>query len=66
MNIVLNGEHHEVAAGSSLQGLLEALGLIGRRVAVEVNGEVVPRSVHGEHSLQPGDRVEIVHAIGGG
>ena len=46
--------------------VLQAEGLAGRRVAVEVNGAIVPRSRHGEHVLEPGDRVEIVHALGGG
>ena len=46
--------------------LLQLEGLAERRVAVEVNGEIVPRSRHGEHALADGDRVEIVHALGGG
>jgi sulfur carrier protein len=66
MDIMLNGEQRQVGLGSSVQDLLLALELINRRVAVEVNGEVVPRSAHGELRLQPGDEVEIVHAIGGG
>jgi sulfur carrier protein len=46
--------------------LLQAEGLGERRVAVEINGEIVPRSRHGEHALGEGDRIEIVHALGGG
>ena len=46
--------------------LLAAKNLAQRRVAVEVNGEIVPRGRHGEHRLQAGDKVEIVHALGGG
>ena len=48
------------------RALLQAEGLGERRVAVEVNGTIVSRSRHGEHSLADGDTVEIVHALGGG
>lgn len=66
MEIVLNGQALAVDAGVTVAALLEAQGLGERRVAVEVNGEIVPRGRHGEHALAPGDRVEIVHALGGG
>jgi len=66
MDIELNGRATEVAAGTSVQALLEAQGLGARRVAVEVNGEIVPRGQHASRELQPGDRIEIVHALGGG
>jgi len=46
--------------------LLEEMALTGKRLAVEVNLEIVPRSSHMTHMLRAGDRVEIVHAIGGG
>jgi sulfur carrier protein len=49
-----------------VSSLLDAAGYAGKRVAVEVNLEIVPRSVHATHLLADGDRVEIVHAIGGG
>ena len=49
-----------------MQALLEQLGLQGRRVAVELNHEIVTRSEHATRILMPDDRVEIVHAIGGG
>jgi len=65
-NVFLNGEPRALAAPSTVLELLQAEGLGARRVAVEVNGEIVPRSRHGEHALQAGDRVEIVHALGGG
>ncbi|HET7126213.1 MAG TPA: sulfur carrier protein ThiS [Lysobacter sp.] len=55
-----------MAPGATLAGLLEEHGLALRRVAVEVNGEIVPRGQHREHRLQEGDRIEIVHALGGG
>lgn len=66
MDIVLNGEPRTIAANTTLLQLLQAEGLGERRVAVEVNSEIVPRSQHGEHPLAEGDRVEIVHALGGG
>jgi sulfur carrier protein len=66
MEILLNGEAREVVEATTIATLLEAAGLVERRVAVEVNHEIVPRSLHGERRLAAGDRVEIVHAIGGG
>ena len=66
MDIELNGEPLAVADGATVQVLLKAQGLGTRRVAVEVNGDIVPRGRHATHPLQPGDRVEIVHALGGG
>ena len=66
MQITLNGDPHAVVDGATVASLIEALDLAGKRVAVEVNEEVVPRSRHGKCALASGDRVEIVHAIGGG
>ena len=66
MEIQLNGQERTVEAGSSLSDLLIAEGLAERRVAVEVNGEIVPRGLHPSQRLQAGDRIEIVHALGGG
>lgn len=66
MHIQLNGEHRSLQAPITIAGLLEAEGLSLRRVAVEVNGDIIPRGRHGEHRLCEGDRVEIVHALGGG
>lgn len=66
MEIQLNGERRILDTGSSLSDLLHAEGLAGRRVAIEVNGEIVPRGLHASQCLQAGDRVEIVHALGGG
>lgn len=66
MQILLNGEPRAIAAGTTVLQLLQAEGLGERRVAVEVNGQIVPRSRHGEHALAEGDRIEIVHALGGG
>jgi len=66
MNIYLNGEAREVSAGCTVAELIEGMALGDRRVAVEINLEIVPRSEHAAHRLQPGDKVEIVQAIGGG
>ena len=66
MDIILNGEPRSLPGPCTVLALLEAEGLSGRKVAVEVNGAIVPRSLHPEHPLKVGDRVEIVHALGGG
>ena len=66
MQIILNGADREVPDHLSASGLVTDLGLVGKRLALEVNTSIVPRSRFDEYLLQPGDRVEIVHAIGGG
>lgn len=64
--IQLNGETRQLPAATSIAALLETAGYAERRVAVEVNREIVPKSAHGERLLRDGDHVEIVHALGGG
>ncbi len=66
MQILLNGAARDVDAGATVATLLEAAGYAGRKVAVELNQAVVPRSQHATQPLADGDRVEIIHAIGGG
>lgn len=66
MRILLNGSARDFDPGIRILALLVLEGLAERRVAVEVNGAIVPRGLHREHALQEGDRVEIVHALGGG
>ena len=66
MQITLNGDARHIQPASTLAALLADEGLTERRVAVEVNGEIVPRGRHAEHPLHDGVRVEIVHALGGG
>jgi sulfur carrier protein len=66
MQITLNGEAKTLETPVTVAALLETLGLAGRRVAVEINREIVPRSRHGEVVLNDRDRVEVVRAIGGG
>lgn len=66
MNIELNGEPQTCAEGLTLAALIEQLALTGKRIAVEVNLEIISRSQFEQFRLAEGDRVEIVHAIGGG
>lgn len=66
MQIKINGRAEEVAEQLSAAQLLEQMGLGGKRLALEINRDIVPRSLWHEHRLNPGDEVEIVHAIGGG
>ncbi|MBP0946809.1 sulfur carrier protein ThiS [Pseudomonas alliivorans] len=66
MHIQLNGESFELPDGATVEALLTRLELTGRRVAVEVNLDIVPRSQHETTALSEGDQVEVVHAIGGG
>ena len=66
ISVSINGESRQLDAGTTIADLIAELGLEGRRLAVEVNGDVVPRSTHATAALAAGDRVEIVQAIGGG
>jgi sulfur carrier protein len=66
MEIVLNGEPRALPHATTVQALLEMLGLAAARVAVERNREIVPRSAHSQTLLEDGDHVEVVHFVGGG
>jgi sulfur carrier protein len=66
MQITVNGNPTEVAEGTSMAGLVEKLALGDQRLAVEVNEELVPRSRFDSFRLAAHDRVEIIHAVGGG
>lgn len=66
MQIILNGEPSEVPEAITLGQLVERLELTGKRLAIEVNSTLAPRSTHAQHLLHPDDRVEIIHAVGGG
>jgi thiamine biosynthesis protein ThiS len=66
MRVLLNGAATQVADSLTVAELIRQLDLGGKRVAVEVNGEIVPRSQHPEFRFKPDDKIEIVHAIGGG
>ena len=66
MNLQVNGKAREVEQGTPLAELLRALGVDPATVAVEVNGEIVPRESFPAHILSEGDRVEVVRMVGGG
>lgn len=66
MRIEVNGEVREVEPGTTVRALLEGLGLGDTLVAVERNQEIVPRAQHGDTPVADGDRLEIVHFVGGG
>lgn len=66
IRILINGEPRELPAPQTVSSLLQQLGMADKRVAVEVNREIVPRSQHGDYALGDNDQVEVVQAIGGG
>jgi len=66
LNITLNGEPRQFASGLTVAALIEQLGYSGKRIAIERNGEIVPKSQHGLTPLLSGDVLEIVVAVGGG
>jgi thiamine biosynthesis protein ThiS len=66
LTLTLNGEARAFEAPVSVAGLLRQIGLDMRKVVVERNEEIVPRSGYAETWLAPGDQLEIVHFIGGG
>lgn len=66
IKLTLNGEPRSLAAGATAADLVEELGLSGRRIAVEINEEIVPKSQLADTRLANGDHIEVVHAIGGG
>jgi thiamine biosynthesis protein ThiS len=66
MKLTINGETRELPPVGTLAELISALELDTRKVAVERNLEIVPRSLHGQTPVADGDRIEIVHFIGGG
>jgi len=66
LKIFLNGEPKQVQESFSIQDLLLEMDIAGQRLAVEVNEEIVTKSRHSEYTFNDGDKIEIVHAIGGG
>jgi len=66
LSVSVNGETRQWPMGSTIADVVAALQLTGKRIAVERNQEIVPRTEHGSTHLQAGDQVEIVQAIGGG
>ena len=66
MQVIINGESKRLDPPLNVAQLLEKMALQGKRIAIERNGEIVPRSQFGEQALADGDRLEIVVAVGGG
>ncbi|WP_374655319.1 sulfur carrier protein ThiS [Phenylobacterium sp.] len=66
MTLTINGEQRALSGAATVAALVAQLGLDARKVAVERNLEIVPRSAYGKTALADGDRIEIVHFIGGG
>jgi thiamine biosynthesis protein ThiS len=66
LSVRINGEERRVAGSTSIAALIAELGLDARRVAVERNLEIVPRSTFGQVEVEDGDQYEIVHFVGGG
>ena len=66
LSLKINGEARSLAAPATVAALLDEMGLTGKRLAVERNGEIVPRGLHGSTLLADGDALEIVVAVGGG
>jgi len=66
LDVFLNGEPHQVAEGATVADLVAGLGRDPRTVAVERNGDLVPRARFGETRLGAGDRLEVVHFVQGG
>ncbi len=66
IEITLNGQLRQFQDALSVSALIDCLGYSGKRIAVERNGEIVPKSLHSSTELQAGDQLEIVVAVGGG
>ncbi len=66
MNILLNGKTQSIDDDLYLHTLIKKLDLGGKRLAVEINREIIPKSQHEQYKIQDGDTIEIVFAIGGG
>ena len=66
ITVSINGEARQIPANATVAVLIEEMGLTGKRIALERNGEIVPRSTFAERQLAAGDKLEIVVAVGGG
>ena len=66
IEVTVNGQAQRLEAPVNVSALLEKLQMAGKKLAVERNGEIVPKGLHGQTVLQNGDRLEIVVAVGGG
>lgn len=66
MQIIVNGEQRDVKAGFTAEQLVDSMGISSGRIAMEVNLEIVPRSTYADYVFKVGDKIEVVHAVGGG
>lgn len=66
LDLKINGETRQFPAPLTVSGLIDKLGYTGKRIAIERNGEIVPKSQHAMTALATGDQLEIVVAVGGG
>ena len=66
ITVSINGETRQISANATVAALIEEMGLTGKRIALERNGEIVPRSTFAVRQLAAGDKLEIVVAVGGG
>ena len=66
MEVVVNGEAQVITSEITVAELIEQMDLAGKRLAVELNEQILPKGQHAGRRLEPGDRVEIIQAIGGG
>jgi sulfur carrier protein len=66
ITVSINGEPRQLSANTTVAALIEEMGLAGKRIALERNGEIVPRSTFVTQQLAAGDKLEIVVAVGGG
>ena len=66
LEIIVNGKSRSITGPVSVTQLIQEMDLLGKRIAVEINGEIVPASQHSSYQLSSGDNIEIVGAIGGG
>ena len=66
MNLLVNGEHLELPENASIKDLIEHLGYLNQRIALEVNEMIIPKSTHEEFTLAENDKIEIIKAVGGG
>jgi sulfur carrier protein len=66
LDVIVNGESKTLSGPVSVKQLIQDMGLLDKRIAIEINGEIVPASQHSSVKLSSGDNIEIVGAIGGG
>lgn len=66
MHVIINGESRELTNDLTLTDLIETLGFTNTRIAIEVDGAIVPRSQYAHYTIQPENKIEIIQAVGGG